>query len=58
LFLRDAHIFAGMAGINPGREVNWREGDRPSRLFAGLVTDDFFQTLGVPPFVWTRNCVR
>ena len=40
--------FAGMAGINPEREVNWRDGDRTSRFYAGTVTDDFFSTLGVP----------
>ena len=37
-----------MAGINPEREVNWRDGDRTSRFYAGTVTDDFFSTLGVP----------
>ncbi len=37
-----------MAGINPEREVNWRDGDRTSRFYAGMVTDDFFSTLGVP----------
>jgi predicted permease len=47
-FLRDAHIFEGVAGINPETEVNWSEGDRTSRLYAGLVTDDFFTTVGVP----------
>ena len=47
-FLRDSHIFEGMAGINPEREVNWRDGERTSRLFAGLVTADYFGTLGVP----------
>jgi putative ABC transport system permease protein len=47
-FLRDAHIFAGMAGIKPEREVNWRDGDRTRRFYAGTVTDDFFGALGVP----------
>ena len=47
-FIRDAHIFAGMAGMNPEREVNWRDGDQTRRLYAGLVTDDYFGTLGVP----------
>jgi predicted permease len=47
-FLRGAHIFEGMAGINPEREVNWRDGDRTSRFYAGLVTDDYFSTLGTP----------
>jgi putative ABC transport system permease protein len=47
-FLRDAHIFEGTAGINVEREVNWRDGDRTRRFYAGVVTDDFFRTLGVP----------
>jgi predicted permease len=47
-FLRDAHLFAGTAGINFEREVNWRDGDRTSRFYAGTVTDDFFSTLDVP----------
>ena len=47
-FLRDAHLFAGTAGINVEREVNWRDGDRTSRFYAGTVTDDFFSTLDVP----------
>jgi predicted permease len=46
--LRDAHIFEGMAGINIEREVNWRDGDQTRRFYAGLVTDDFFTTLGIP----------
>src|SRR5580704_16083691 len=50
-FLRDAQVFAGMAGINPEREVNWRGGDRTSRFYAGTVTGDFFSTLGVPFFL-------
>ncbi len=47
-FLRDSHIFDGMAGINVEREVNWRDRDRTKRFYAGLVTDDFFSTVGVP----------
>jgi putative ABC transport system permease protein len=47
-FVRDAHLFAGTAGINVEREVNWRDGDRTSRFYAGTVTDDFFSTLNVP----------
>jgi predicted permease len=53
-FLRDAHIFDGMAGINVEREVNWRDGDRTSRFYAGVVTDDFFTTLDIP-FVLGRG---
>ena len=47
-FLRDAHIFDGMAGINVEREVNWRDGDKTSRFYAGVVSDDFFTTLECP----------
>jgi predicted permease len=47
-FLRDSHVFDGTAGINVEREVNWRAGDQTSRLYAGVVTDDFFTTLDVP----------
>jgi putative ABC transport system permease protein len=47
-FLRDAHIFDGMAGINIEREVNWRDGDRTRRFYAGLVTGDYFTTLQCP----------
>ncbi|MDQ2840105.1 MAG: ABC transporter permease [Acidobacteriota bacterium] len=47
-FLRDSHIFDGTAGINVERAVNWRDGDLTSRLYAGVVTDDFFTTLGAP----------
>src|SRR5437016_14434200 len=47
-FIRDSHIFQGMAGMDIEREVNWRDGDRTSRLYAGLVTDDYFGVLGVP----------
>lgn len=50
-FIRDAHIFDGMAGINVEREVNWRAGDRTDRFYAGIVSDDFFTTLGVPLFL-------
>src|SRR5580700_1227080 len=47
-FLRDAHIFDGMAGIDVEREVNWREGERTSRFYSAVVTNDFFTTLGIP----------
>src|ERR1700729_397396 len=47
-FLRDSHVFDGVAGINVEREVNWRADDQTSRLYAGLVTDDYFKTLSVP----------
>jgi hypothetical protein len=47
-FVRDAHIFDGMAGIDVEREANWRDGDQNRRFYAGVVTDDFFSTLGIP----------
>jgi predicted permease len=56
-FLRDAHIFDGMAGINVEREVNWRDGDRTSRFYAGVVTDDYFTTLD-SPFLMGRGITR
>ncbi len=56
-FLRDAHIFDGMAGINVEREVNWRDGERNSRFYAGTVTGDFFTTLDIP-FLLGRGIAR
>src|ERR1043165_2179831 len=47
-FLHDASVFDGVAGINVEREINWRDGDRTSRLYSGVVTDDYFTTLGIP----------
>ncbi len=47
-FLRDAHVFDGMAGMDVEREVNWREGERTSRFYSAVVTNDFFTTLGIP----------
>jgi predicted permease len=47
-FLRGAAVFDGMAGINIEREVNFREGDQTRRFYAGVVTNDFFSTLGIP----------
>jgi putative ABC transport system permease protein len=47
-FVRDSRVFDGMAGINVEREVNWRDGERTSRFYAGVVTDDYFSTLECP----------
>lgn len=47
-FIRDGHVFDGVAGIDPGAEVNWREGDQTRRLFAARVTGNYFGLLGVP----------
>jgi len=47
-FIRDAHIFDGMGGLNPEHEVNWRNGSQNTRLSAGLISEDYFSTLGIP----------
>ena len=47
-FLRDAHIFQGLAGMNPETEANWRHGDDTYRIWAARVTDNFFDVTGVP----------
>jgi len=47
-FLRDAHIFPGLAGSNEEAESNWRSGDETYRLHAMRVTDNFFGVVGVP----------
>jgi predicted permease len=47
-FLRDAHIFDGLAGENEETEVNWLHGDRTDRLHSVRVTDDFFDVTGIP----------
>lgn len=53
-FLQASRVFDGTAGINVEHEVNWRAGDQTSRFYAGLVTDDYFTTLGVP-FLFGRG---
>jgi len=47
-FLRDAHIFDGLAGMNPETEANWRHGDETYRVWGTRVTDNFFDVTGVP----------
>jgi len=47
-FLKDAHIFQGLAGINPETEANWRQGDDTYRVWGARVTDNFFDVTGVP----------
>jgi predicted permease len=47
-FLRDAHIFPGLAGSNEEAESNWRSGDETYRLHTMRVTDNFFGVVGVP----------
>ncbi len=57
-FIRDAHVFAAMAGMNPEREVNWRDGDRTSRLYAATVTGDYFQHAGRALAAWAAALRR
>ncbi|HLK62919.1 MAG TPA: ABC transporter permease [Bryobacteraceae bacterium] len=47
-FIREAGIFTDVVGENENMETNWRHGDATDRLFAILVTDNFFQATGVP----------
>jgi predicted permease len=49
-FLRDAHIFDGLAGSNEEHkaEANWRFGNDTYRLQTMRVTENFFQVVGVP----------
>lgn len=47
-FLKDAHLFEGVAGVNPETETNWRHGDGTYRVWGARVTDNFFDVAGVP----------
>jgi predicted permease len=47
-FLRDGHIFDGLAGSNEESESNWRFGNDTYRLHVMRVTDNFFHVVGVP----------
>ena len=47
-FVRDANVFAGLAGANPMQEVNWRAGESSVRLFVTRVTENFFEVTGTP----------
>jgi predicted permease len=47
-FLRDSHIFDGLAGSNEESESNWRFGNDTYRLHVMRVTDNFFHVVGVP----------
>ncbi len=47
-FLRDAHIFDGLAGSNEESESNWRFGNDTYDLHVMRVTDNFFHVVGVP----------
>jgi predicted permease len=47
-FLRDAHVFADVAGNFEEAESNWRTGEDTYRLIVMRVTDNFFNAVGVP----------
>lgn len=47
-YLRDSHMFDGIAGENEESETNWRRGDVTERLHAVRVTDNFFDVTGFP----------
>jgi predicted permease len=47
-FLRDAHIFEGLAGSFEEAESNWRFGNDTYRLHTMQVTKNFFGVVGVP----------
>jgi macrolide transport system ATP-binding/permease protein len=47
-FVRDASAIGEVAGENEEQEINWRLGDRTSRLSAVRVTENFFGTIGIP----------
>jgi len=47
-FIRDAHIFEGIAGINIQRVTQWSDGNNSYKLAATRLTEDFFQVTGVP----------
>ena len=46
-FLRDAHIFDGLAGSNEESESNWRFGQDTYDLHVMRVTDNFFKVVGI-----------
>ncbi|HLK23000.1 MAG TPA: ABC transporter permease [Bryobacteraceae bacterium] len=47
-FVRDAHIFAGLAGSFEEHSVNWRNGEETAQLPVYWVTDNYFEVLGIP----------
>jgi predicted permease len=47
-FLRDAHLFEGLAGRKEEAECNWRFGNQTCRLQVMEVTDNFFHLVGIP----------
>jgi predicted permease len=47
-FLRDSHVFAGIAGSNEELEGNWRNGSSTERIWAVNATDNFFDVVDAP----------
>ena len=47
-FLRDAHVFEGVAGINIQMVTYWTDGDTSYKLAATRLTENFFEVTGVP----------
>ncbi|MGO9254841.1 MAG: ADOP family duplicated permease [Bryobacteraceae bacterium] len=47
-FLEETHAFDGLAGMNIGMVVNWRDGGHTYRLAGTHVTDGFFEVVGIP----------
>jgi predicted permease len=47
-FLKDAHLFDGLAGVNPETETNWRHGENTYRVWGARVTDNFFDVTDTP----------
>jgi predicted permease len=47
-FLRDAHLFEGLAGSFLEAESNWRYGEDTYNLHVMRVTGNFFEVVGVP----------
>jgi predicted permease len=50
-FIKDAHTFPAIAGVNELAEANWRNGEDSSHLWEARVTPNFFTDLGVPVFM-------
>jgi predicted permease len=47
-FVRDAHIFEGLAGLREEGEANFSNGDQTFKLWTAPVTTNFFEIVGVP----------
>jgi predicted permease len=45
-FLRDSHLFDGVAGVNPESQVNWRRGENSYRVWGARITNNFFDLTG------------